>query len=63
MSRIKSDASVRLSYSDSRESELHLRVGWLERRQVVRTNLKKGDWKLAAFVYVLLAIIAAPLLQ
>ena len=60
MSQTRSDASVRHRYHDTRESELQLRVGWLERRQVFHANLRKGDWKLAAIVYLLLAIIAAP---
>jgi len=49
-----------LSADSTAHTELQLRVGWLERRQVLHTNLRKGDWKLAAIVYLLLAIIAAP---
>jgi len=74
MNSAESDARVRSRDHISRESgysgdlsansfahtELQLRVGWLERRQVFHTNLRKGDWKLAAVVYALLLIIAAP---
>ena len=56
----KNDYPESLSPDATNHNELQLRVGWLERRQVLHTNLRNGDWKLATTAYLLLLIIAAP---